>query len=400
MNISQPFKIMPRVQHFSWGQNTLDCLVAQFSHAQDPQQNYAELWYGAHPKLPAQVVTDDDVIFLDELVKQQPLAILGSKIAAQFNNTLPFLFKILSIASPLSIQAHPDLILAQRLHARFPQHYPDANHKPEFALALTPAQLLYGFRSAEEVLGFAQTIPEFGFILKRNLGSACHDLPSLQNDPHFIQNAYSAIFHAPASDIQELSIKLYQRITDKGVRSAEENLILTLQKLYPVGDVGLFALLFHNLCQLNTGQGIFIAPNTPHAYLCGELMECMANSDNTIRGGLTNKFIDVETITQTLCFAASLPQIITENQDSLSVQCLCQEAKEFVIEKLNILPNSETNFSNGDAVKLIFCLTGSCRITASGKSLTLVAGEAAIIPAIVAGYTVFTADAQVYRIGV
>ena len=46
--------------------------------------------------------------------------------------------KVLSVAKALSIQAHPDKALAARLHAQDPAHYPDANHKPEMAIALTP----------------------------------------------------------------------------------------------------------------------------------------------------------------------------------------------------------------------------------------------------------------------
>ena len=34
---------------------------------------------------------------------------------------LPFLFKVLSVAKALSIQAHPDMLLAQRLHRERPQ---------------------------------------------------------------------------------------------------------------------------------------------------------------------------------------------------------------------------------------------------------------------------------------
>jgi mannose-6-phosphate isomerase len=36
-------------------------------------------------------------------------------------------------------------------------------------------------------------------------------------------------------------------------------------------------------------QGIYLAANVPHAYVSGELVECMATSDNVIRAGLTPK---------------------------------------------------------------------------------------------------------------
>lgn len=61
--------------------------------------------------------------------------------------------------------------LAARLHAQFPEHYPDHNHKPEMAIALTRFQGLCGFRPVEEILGFlkceSQSQEEdFGLILR------------------------------------------------------------------------------------------------------------------------------------------------------------------------------------------------------------------------------------------
>lgn len=38
------------------------------------------------------------------------------------------------------------------LHASDPKNYPDDNHKPEMAIALTPFELLCGFRPASEIL--------------------------------------------------------------------------------------------------------------------------------------------------------------------------------------------------------------------------------------------------------
>jgi len=41
---------------------------------------------------------------------------------------------------------------------------------------------------------------------------------------------------------------------------------------------------------LDAGEAIYLAANEPHAYVSGELVECMATSDNVIRAGLTPKF--------------------------------------------------------------------------------------------------------------
>lgn len=54
--------------------------------------------------------------------------------------------------------------LAAKLHAQFPQHYPDDNHKPEMAIALTQFDGLCGFRPVQEILGFLKcTYPRVVF---------------------------------------------------------------------------------------------------------------------------------------------------------------------------------------------------------------------------------------------
>ena len=60
-----------------------------------------------------------------------------------------FSCQVLSVAKALSIQAHPDKKLAERLHAEQPENYKDDNHKPEMTLALTPFEALCSFVSLE-----------------------------------------------------------------------------------------------------------------------------------------------------------------------------------------------------------------------------------------------------------
>jgi mannose-6-phosphate isomerase len=59
------------------------------------------------------------------------------------------LLQVLSVAKPLSIQAHPDKGLAELLHALRPATYKDANHKPEMAIAVTEFHALFGFAGIE-----------------------------------------------------------------------------------------------------------------------------------------------------------------------------------------------------------------------------------------------------------
>ncbi|MCK4466938.1 MAG: hypothetical protein KAU60_01150, partial [Desulfobacterales bacterium] len=93
------------VQEYAWGSYTAIAeLLGKKSPSATPQ---AELWMGAHPKAPSMVKYGGKWISLLELIKNNPKDILGKEVAQKFNNTLPYLFKVLAAAKPLSIQAHP-----------------------------------------------------------------------------------------------------------------------------------------------------------------------------------------------------------------------------------------------------------------------------------------------------
>ena len=55
--------------------------------------------------------------------------------------------------------------------------------------------------------------------------------------------------------------------------------ILRLEEQFP-GDVGAMAPLFLNYLLIAPGESFFMAANEPHAYISGDLIECMACSDN------------------------------------------------------------------------------------------------------------------------
>ena len=133
MSPQSPLPLLPQVQNYSWGKLGPDSSVAQLYHKRSQQiaeaQPYAELWLGAHPKNPALVEIDGKEIKLNQLISEHPLEILGAKICDNFGPELPFLFKILSIRTALSIQAHPTKAHAKKLHQRNPKEYPDENHK-------------------------------------------------------------------------------------------------------------------------------------------------------------------------------------------------------------------------------------------------------------------------------
>jgi mannose-6-phosphate isomerase len=130
--------LIPVVKDYAWGIRGMDSRVARYALESktldevDPDTPYAELWIGTHPKGQTKLKT-------------------GELLRDAIGEDLPFLFKILSAGKALSIQAHPDKELAERLNEENPQAYADSNHKPEMAIALTPFEAMCGFRRLEEI---------------------------------------------------------------------------------------------------------------------------------------------------------------------------------------------------------------------------------------------------------
>lgn len=69
----------------------------------------------------------------------------------------------------------------------------------------------------------------------------------------------------------------------------------------------MFAPYVLNYLRLSPGEAIFLGANTPHAYLYGELVEVMQNSNNVVRAGLTPKFVDKDTLLQMLTYECVAP---------------------------------------------------------------------------------------------
>jgi mannose-6-phosphate isomerase len=75
---------------------------------------------GTHPSLPSLVAPSNTP--LSDHLKSHP-ELLGDKVQNRYGKELPFLFKVLAIRKALSIQAHPDKKLAERLHRERPDIY-------------------------------------------------------------------------------------------------------------------------------------------------------------------------------------------------------------------------------------------------------------------------------------
>lgn len=395
MHHNKPFVIQGHTQNYDWGMS-VNSLVGKFSEEKNNAKQYAELWFGDHINGPS--LLPDLQQTLRDLIASEPEHILGEECIHRYGSQLPFLFKILSVGSALSIQAHPDPALARLLHEQDPEHYRDPFPKPEIGIALSEVELLYGFQNPEVIKNSLREVPEFAILL-----SPAHPdsfiVTGSSDDAVFLKNIYTAVMTAPPEQVTQASEALFTRLAAKERLAPEEEWILKLQNKYPTGDIGLFSFFLLNLVTVPGGSALFIGPNIPHAYLRNELAECMAPSDNVVRAGLTSKFIDIDTLLAMLTYAYQPPELLTaktiENHSHAYREFATPESDYF---RVGLLEHTESpeNFKTGNKVELLFALDGIARIDA-GITSTLNPGTALIVPATTSDYSVHTTG-TIFRI--
>ncbi|KAI1319795.1 Mannose-6-phosphate isomerase [Mortierella claussenii] len=318
--MAQPpvFRLDCKAQSYDWGKIGSSSKVAKFvastpGYTVDESRPYAELWMGTHPSGPSSLYQSDKT--LESVLKSNP-QLLTPHFHEKYHGHLPFLFKVLSINKALSIQAHPDKELAEKLFKTRPDIYKDDNHKPEMAIALTEFEALCGFKPLQEISAALDHWPELWALVGDKEAKDFQDavtrsqsiegVKGIKEGRQALKVLYTAVMTAEASKVKLELDHLISRLAQNAHGSTYpaqsiEELLLRIHSQFP-DDVGLFSLLFLNYVVLQPGQAIFLAANEPHAYLSGDCVECMAASDNVVRAGLTPKFKDVEVLTQMLTY--------------------------------------------------------------------------------------------------
>lgn len=348
-------------QPYAWGKKGDTSKVASLVGESDASKRYAELWIGTHPSNPS-FVSGSSSKLKDALTVET----LGPEHIQRFGSDVPFLLKVLSIDTALSVQAHPHLELAKVLHARDPKNYPDPNHKPELVVALTPYEALCCFRPLQEVAKFLREIPPL-----RGLIPNAADFTATADPKTVLRNALEALYAQPPAAVQSSINEHLKAIESMPHNKAYEHVVFARTAGQYPGDVGCWMVFFLNLVRLNPGDGLFLAPNEPHSYLAGDSVEIMASSDNVVRAGLTPKFKDVKTLLDMLTYRTdslrdSFYKVANGSVQVYSPPAWCEEFKLTAVRlpagKSTDIPAASsfalgivvdgTGTINGEAVKL------------------------------------------------
>ncbi|QDZ17008.1 mannose-6-phosphate isomerase, class I [Humibacter ginsenosidimutans] len=350
----------------------------------------AELWLGAHPGSPSFLVhpTGEEGT-LAELIADEPAQTLGADWLAESSYDgaprLGFLLKVLSAASPLSLQAHPSSEQAQAGFDRenelgIPLDSPDRNykdpfHKPELIYALTPFDALCGFRDVSTSLavldrliatGRAEVLPHDELDVLRAI---LHDAVSEES----ALRAAVGLLLGGGEGVEEMVAQATAIArTPKAEGMPELGIVRVIADAYP-GDPGIvLALLLHRVA-LDPGQALYLPAGNIHAYLKGTGIELMAASDNVLRGGLTPKHIDVPELLRVLDFTP-VPAPLLAPARLGSAQVFSPDVPDFRL--LHVTADAELEL-RGPAI--VLCTAGAASITGAEHTQELSRGEAVFV---------------------
>lgn len=386
------YRLSGSVKHYDWGGTSFIPGLLQVQNSNN--RPFAEYWVGAHANDTCRIeLPDGKNVLLFDFISRHP-DLLGPFVKKNFHH-FPFLLKALDVRDMLSIQVHPAKKAAEKEYERenregipfdSPQrNYKDPNHKPELMVAMSDFWLLHGFKPANEIRHILQWIPEFRQF-------------TVLFDQSGYEGLYKRVMEMPQQEVNSILQPLLNRIiplyNTGDLNKSQEDFWAARAAVtfshHGQADRGIFSIYFFNLLQLKKEEGIFQDAGVPHAYLEGQNIEIMASSDNVLRGGLTNKHIDVKELMKHVKCEATHPAILKGWEKDNRETVYPSPATEFQLSVFHL--------NKGDSVPIfslgpeIFLLTSghvsvgnatvSIELRPGHPSAIIFAGETATISAL------------------
>lgn len=359
--MQKAYKLHGVHRHYDWGGTQFIPHLMKVNNVD--QKPFAEYWMGAHSSAPASIETQQGL---------QSIHTLG---------TIPYLFKVLDVAKMLSIQVHPSkanaaIGYALEEKAGIPldaphRNYKDQNHKPEVMVALSDFWLLHGFLAPE--------------LLKARLHQfeSFHSLKEIFGEDNY-QSLYSHFMQLSTEDSDKILSPLLKEalelVTAGKVDKSHPH--FWAHKYYNGMvpgkniDKGIFSIYILNIVHVKKYQGVFQGAGLLHAYLEGQNIELMANSDNVLRGGLTPKHIDIDELLKHVQFIPTFPKVLMGDPINTIETLYPCPVSDFGLSKL-ALKQAEAYTIKAVQLEMLLVVEGDVLI----DNLPYHAGEVALVAA-------------------
>ncbi len=373
-------KLTGTVKHYDWGGTEfIPSILGEKTGGDQPS---AEYWLGVHPQADCKVIYEgEEPILLRELIARDPVAALGQPVYDRFGN-IPYLLKALDVKDMLSIQVHPNKADAvvdfeREEAAGIPigsptRNYKDRNHKPELAVAMGDFWLLHGFRPEAQLTAILAEVPELNFL-----------------SATFKKGGYAAVYREvmmlPQEEVAEKLASLLTRIlplyrANQLEKASADYWAAKASITFSATDRGIFSIYLFNVVNMKKGQAIFQDAGIPHAYLEGWNVEIMASSDNVLRGGLTNKHVDVTELLKHVKCEATVPNILPGEADH-GGRVYRTPAVDFELTGYELLSGASVELRPATA-EIFLLVHGAATLTSGTETVELAVGapSAVIFP--------------------
>ncbi|KAF2090270.1 mannose-6-phosphate isomerase [Saccharata proteae CBS 121410] len=340
----------------------------------DENTPYAEMWMGTYPVLPSYVLsTGED---LQDVIDKHPEELMGKNVLQKFKHSkLPYLPKVLSIAKALPLQLHPNKEMASQLHEKNPDQFTDPNHKPEIAVALSKFEAFCGFKQLKDIEELMQLQPLQQF------------LPAVKKpafDDQVLKHVVSSMLKASEETVAQVEAALKKLPKEAfGKHTNIPELLPRLQNQYGKTDNGsLVALITMNYLVLQAGESIYIPADGIHAYLAGDIIECMARSNNVLNTGFCPRadrdsvdlFCSCLTFTPHDAKEAILPKKSFKNSTNGKTSVYAPPMSEFNMLLTEVGNGEKENIKPIGGPSIMVCTQGDGKLKANGKSYDMKEG--------------------------
>lgn len=359
--MQRAYKLHGKHRHYDWGGTAFIPNLMKLENKEN--KPFAEYWMGVHPSAPSIIDTEKGAVDLNSF------------------GTIPYLFKVLDVAKMLSIQVHPskeNAVIGFELEDKAGiaidapnRNYKDQNHKPEVMVALSDFWLLHGFLAPDlldarlqEYFYFHPLLDHFRGVDYQGLYSFFMQLSSDDADRILKPLMMDAVASVKRGEVDKAHPHWWANKYYNGV-VPEKNI-----------DKGIFSIYILNIVQVAKYQGVFQGAGLLHAYLEGQNIELMANSDNVLRGGLTPKHIDIVELIKHVNFVPTFPNVLNgEAINEIETVYPCPVA-DFGLSKIAIKEGKSYTIQS-NSIEMLLVVEGKIII----DQLEFEAGEVAMVPA-------------------
>lgn len=347
---------------YDWG--SVDDIPGFLGHRADGAP-VAEVWLGTHALAPSTIDAPGGPIPLREVAGE-----------------LPFMLKILAATKPLSLQVHPDALLAREgfdaeESAGVPldaphRVYKDPHPKPEMVLALTTFDTLVGFRPTAEILRVLAALP---VPLAQRLADDLRRSPGFAGIVGLVERLVAD--PPDAAEVEEV-VEACAEAMRQGIDIKRANLTAVQVQEHHPGDVGVVISLLLNRLTLQPGEAAYLATGIIHAHLRGMCLEVMVSSDNVLRAGLTSKHLEPAALVRCLGEGMSRLARVEPTQHGLSTDVFSPGLSEFA---LSMTQSSQAEPEGAplpdDGRRIVLCTGGEVElVNEQGERVVLRRGEA------------------------